>query len=482
MASTVAERQVLPRHTDHGNSLFAAGLLPYDTDVLILDFANAFMSIPLDERERHLNCSVVPGGIRRSRPPLHAGEPMIGKLLVWNVLGFGGHSYPLVYSRVATFAARSGQSLLMAHPDHDVLAQGRIQLYVDDPIVTITGSTSQRRLAVDVLLLWWLCLGVPLAWKKGSVSPASHPHTWIGVTYEQQADGSVFVMLPRAFLEELRSLLVRFAQGSGTSPIKQARSLCGKVARMAQILPNTQPYATALYGAFLGATTSATSSSREAPPSRVAHRRFVAPARALAYIVDTALTSDPDRQRLWGACLHLRHSIPKADVHHQRVHVDASIWGGGAVLYEDDIPTAWMQVEWSEADLYPGCQVKTNESKHLPFWEFLMFFLALERWGACGLNLAILGDNIGSLQNALAKKGCGASLRLAAELAWRQCCFSWEFTVGHLPSEHNKWADALSRLQQPQEPAEFPEGLRQVTRDHPMPISKIWVLQSFEPS
>ena len=98
------------------------------------------------------------------------------------------------------------------------------------------------------------------------------------------------------------------------------------------------------------------------------------------------------------------------------------------------------------------------------------------------MNLAILGDNTGSLQNALAKKGCGASLRLAAELTWRQCCHGWEFTVGHLPSEHNTWADALSRLDQPDEPAKFPEGLNEATRDFPMPIHNIWVLQSFEAS
>ena len=214
----------------------------------------------------------------------------------------------------------------------------------------------------------------------------------------------------------------------------------------------------------------------------VAHRRFVAPARALAFIVDTALASDPAHQRLWGACLHLRHSALKADVYHQRVQVDASIWGGGAVLFENDVPTAWMQIEWSESDLYAGCRVKIKESKFLSFWEFLMFFLALERWGACGLNLAMLGDNVGSLQNALAKKGCGASLRLAAELSWRQCCFGWEFTVGHLPSEHNNLADALSRLQQPNVPAVFPEDLKQVTRDYPMPVSEIWVLHAFESS
>ena len=84
------------------------------------------------------------------------------------------------------------------------------------------------------------------------------------------------------------------------------------------------------------------------------------------------------------------------------------------MLFEDDTPTAWMRIKWTEEDLYPGCGVKVSDSKYLCFWEFLMLFLAVERWAANGLNLAVLGDNTGSLQNALAKKGCGASLRLAA--------------------------------------------------------------------
>ena len=299
-------------------------------------------------------------------------------------------------------------------------------------------------------------------------------HTWIGVTYEQQADGSVFLMLPRSFLVELYALLCLFAAGTGSSSVKQARSLCGKVARMAQILPSTQPYATAIYGAFHGATSWFTQSSREAPPSSVANRRFIAPARALLLILDTALSADKEEKRRWGACLHLRQSIPRADLHKQRVHVDASIWGGGAVLFENDAPTAWMKITWAEEDLYAGCGVKVADSKYLCFWEFLMFFLAVERWAANGLNLAVLGDNTGSLQNALAKKGTGASLRLAAELALRQCALGWEFTVGHLPSEHNGWADALSRLDQPVEPARFPEGLNGVARDYPMPVRNMW--------
>ena len=83
--------------------------------VFILDFKHAFMTIPLAREEMAFNASIVPAGIRRSRSPLEAGEPEVGTILLWRVLGFGGHANPLVYARVASFAARSGQGLLF-HP------------------------------------------------------------------------------------------------------------------------------------------------------------------------------------------------------------------------------------------------------------------------------------------------------------------------------------------------------------------------------
>ena len=41
------------------------------------------------------------------------------------------------------------------------VAQGRIQLYVDDPAVTLQGTVDQQHAAVDLLTLWWLILGIP---------------------------------------------------------------------------------------------------------------------------------------------------------------------------------------------------------------------------------------------------------------------------------------------------------------------------------
>ena len=71
--------------------------------------------------------------------------------------------------------------------------------------------------------------------------------------------------------------------------------------------------------------------------------------------------------------------------------------------------------------------------------------------------LTIVGDNTGSLQDALSLKGTGALNTLAMELSWRKARRGWHFQVGHLPSEANDIADALSRLS---EGYELPPELR----------------------
>ena len=120
----------------------------------MIDFKNAFMTVPLHPGEQAFNTSVAPHSVRRSRPELYDAEPPSGTFLVWRVLGFGGHSNPLTYSRVASFAARSGQALLMDPPSEGQVAQTRLQLYVDDPAVTLEGTTDQQHTAIDLLTLW----------------------------------------------------------------------------------------------------------------------------------------------------------------------------------------------------------------------------------------------------------------------------------------------------------------------------------------
>ena len=112
---------MLPRGVDHGVDLAllaerSARVAGGVVKVLILDFNDAFMSVPLHEQERRFNVAVL------KEPPSSAH----GRVIVWRVLGFGGKSNPLVYCRLASAVARSSQGLVPA-------SCGRLQLYVDDP-------------------------------------------------------------------------------------------------------------------------------------------------------------------------------------------------------------------------------------------------------------------------------------------------------------------------------------------------------------
>ena len=105
-AVALPERQVLPRGVDHGLDLALLGQeLGEGEDVftLVLDFKDAFMSIPLHEDERRFNCANTGFPLSRTRGPVCDGEPDLGGFVVWRTLGFGGR---------ASFACRTAQALL----------------------------------------------------------------------------------------------------------------------------------------------------------------------------------------------------------------------------------------------------------------------------------------------------------------------------------------------------------------------------------
>ena len=203
-AVTLGERQVLPRGVDHAKDV--AQLL--DTleageviATLVLDFKDAFNSVPLHESEQRFNCASLDDPLVRDRPPCYDDEPRSGRFLVWRVLGFGGKPNPLVYSRAASFACRSAQALLgpQRHRSPDDftnrLALARSQLYVDDTSLAVAGEERKIGATIDLYVLWLLLLGVPIAWAKGELTFGSTPHRWIGIEFEATG-GGVLMMLP----------------------------------------------------------------------------------------------------------------------------------------------------------------------------------------------------------------------------------------------------------------------------------------------
>ena len=91
----------------------------------------------------------------------------------------------------------------------------RAQLYVDDPAVCARGSPEGVEEAFDILLLWWLVLGLPLAWKKGSVHMNEQPYDWIGVHFIPTAQGEVHMELPKQFLRDFLEALRPFCRTKG---------------------------------------------------------------------------------------------------------------------------------------------------------------------------------------------------------------------------------------------------------------------------
>ena len=123
-AVTLPERQVLPRPLDHAKDLAKLSQACGQGEVvltMILDFADAFMGIPLAQEERPFNATVLAKPVNRGRPPEYEGEPEAGSCVVWAVLGFGGRPNPLIFGRAASFAMRAGQALL-GRPRRDVCA------------------------------------------------------------------------------------------------------------------------------------------------------------------------------------------------------------------------------------------------------------------------------------------------------------------------------------------------------------------------
>ena len=91
------------------------------------------------------------------------------------------------------------------------MAQGRLQLYVDDPPLVLDGSLEQQHEALDVFVLWLLVLGIPLSWSKGSFSQARDRHTWIGVDFHVPSPGLAVLTVPGPFVDALLALVRRFA-------------------------------------------------------------------------------------------------------------------------------------------------------------------------------------------------------------------------------------------------------------------------------
>ena len=172
------------------------------------------------------------------------------------------------------------------------------------------------------------------------------------------------------------------------------------------------------------------------------------------------------------------HRAPKISLSTATVvYFDASLWGGGAVLYEESVAQQWMEVPWTEIDLTALGLTAGNPADQTAF-EYLMLFLVLDAWAdrARRHGLAILGDNVAALQCAVSLRGRGPLNAISREISWRRLRRNWWYSVGHIPSEDNVFADALSRTAAPDgaERKDRPPGVEELHRVRPALTRASW--------
>ena len=169
---------------------------------------------------------------------------------------------------------------------------------------------------------------------------------------------------------------------------------------------------------------------------------------------------------------------PVTDLKYSAVF-DASPWGGGAVLYKAQKPLAYMKIKWTN-QWAKRLECTIGKPDGQTSWEYTMLLLTLLKWGSASSQegLAMIGDNTASLTAAANLKGKGALTAISREIAWRKVRHQWRFAVGHLPSEANVVADALSRLSAPPgaEAKTFPAVLQAVHEVTPPTFEQAFAL------
>ena len=146
-------------------------------------------------------------------------------------------------------------------------------------------------------------------------------------------------------------------------------------------------------------------------------------------------------------------------------------------MFVGGVPLEFAEIKWLPCD---AKRLKTTigAPDGQTTWEYVVILLALLLWGFehRGSGLALLGDNLAALNGALHLKGRGQLAAVTKEISWRRVRYAWKYAAGHLPSEHNDHADALSRLHAPagSECKAFPAALLSARRRDLPELESIW--------
>ena len=370
---------------------------------------------------------------------------------------------PSLHGRLSAFTGRCSQSLVPA-------TEALLQIYTDDPILTMIGCTARAHRLLSILTMGWLIMGYTMAFHKAQLGRRA---AWVGYQIEDTKLGTS-IMIKESFLDELRADTTRLMR-KNIIGIKELRSYTGRANHVAGLMFIWRPFLDALWAATatvaMGhqSSTSTCKTKRrkprksKAPPGHIWTKQVISSIRWIAYFL--ADINGP-LHREWSFDAYLGTGPRVVFV------VDASPYGLGGILVIGMTVVAYFAVPLSDDD----CRIHgfaRGDCKGQQAWECLAVLVALKlwrnHWHDRRSTITIKGDNMSALSMASRLKVGPSSRLIGQELAliyWRS---HFEPKVEHIPGISNVFADALSRLSDPSKNYAIPEALRHAERHHPPP-------------
>ena len=432
-----AERIILPKLSDVTHDALEIFRRKGKPSFLAVDIKDAFHNVPAGKDKAYTTASYNCEGEK--------------KVLVYDVLVFGAVSSPTIWGR---FAAWLGRSLTAINPEV------KIQIYVDDPIMTFDSSHEWHRAHLGVSLLWASIAGFPIKLEK---SDAGDKVKWIGASIEaNQTNKQVLVTIPREKCQEVCQTISKFL----SRPIigrKQLQSLAGALSFIAGVVPHMRPFLGGLW-AVLAATNEGRTAARN-----VVHTRRIA--LSLEWILAVLFEKEAPFVRTVRA---FRENSGATII------TDASTWGLGGVLLIEGTPKEFFSLP-IPYEFIQKCNATPGDPKHMALWESLCLLVAARLWLTkipLGSIARVKADNIAALYMLLKGKARDPGMSIVArEIALDQAKGCYELTLlQHLNTKLNKIADPLSRQHDPL-PSPFPHELLEGATRIPIHIgSEFWKL------
>ena len=220
------ERVILPRVSDVAESvhaLFLKNNRSPNCEFFISDFKDAFYTLPLRTSERKY--AVVKGG------------PSTFYLI--HVVSFGFACGPVLWCRLAACSNRIVQASVSDF-------EGRVQTYVDDPIMVACAPTKFERSRIFCrYTLLWCILGFEIAWHKCSRGASV---CWIGVMLQLLPSGLKVMLCPEK-TERLRGMFQELRRHGNMIPTQTLQTAAGVLGWIANLIPAARPWASMLWAA-----------------------------------------------------------------------------------------------------------------------------------------------------------------------------------------------------------------------------------------